>query len=71
MENTESVKRAEQMLLHYAKLAGHAQPRQELQDGMHSLVNNLLIDLLHLCGKEMFDEQLNEAVGHFEAETKA
>ncbi len=61
-------KRTEHLLLDWAKGLGHTQPREELNHGLHSLVNNLLIDLMHYCGEDMIREQVEEALGHYQAE---
>jgi hypothetical protein len=66
--NVGSAKRAEDVLLFQAKLLGHSEPQQELEYGMHGLLNNLLIDMLHLCGKDVVNEQLKEAIDHYTAE---
>ena len=60
----EAKQRVEELLLHEARLLGHKDPKEELEHGLHSLVNNLLIDLMHYCGEPMMREQLEEAAQH-------
>lgn len=60
--------RTKRLLLEWARGLGHTNPQEELNHGLHSLVNNLLIDLMHYCGEDMIREQIEEAAGHFQAE---
>lgn len=62
--------KTENLLLHYARSIGHTDPKDELEHGLHSLVNNLLIDLMNYCGESMVREQMEEAAGHHAAEQK-